>query len=351
MASAAAKKHLEKLTYTARRAGPQKWYMKQSMDLARVTERVGTCLKIDLGVRAVERASHLNGGVAPAVAALREAESGVHYRSAIIDASDTVGSDINALVAAAPTERATYYRNLAHLLRTLSESELPTVAVLDGCVSGGGIGIGAHANACVVTERTRASLPGATHGFVPEGFVAYQLSRLALPGVGAYLALTGASLSGAEMHELGLATNITESQTVGRVINELRHQRARHLGRALRCVEVACIEPRDEEVCHARMRGGGGRMRAPWPRADACQICREIARASRVTDILLTKALPHVCVCARACSPRRRARSSTRMRLRSASPSRRSRPSWGSSTPAPPSGTPRQHMHCASPRL
>jgi len=78
---------------------------------------------------------------------------------------------------------------------------------------------------------------------VPESFASYQLARLP-SGLGAYLALTGAALTSQELVELGLATHATESQAVARIETELGEQRERHLGRLLRNVEIACIEPR-----------------------------------------------------------------------------------------------------------
>merc|ERR1719502_304528 len=78
-------------------------------------------------------------------------------------------------------------------------------------------------SACVVTERTRLGLPGAAYGYVPESFSSYQLARLP-QGVGAYLALTGAELSGPELVRLQLATHITESHAVDNVERILSEQ-------------------------------------------------------------------------------------------------------------------------------
>ena len=85
-------------------------------------------------------------------------------------------------------------------------------------------------------KRTRASLPGPAHGFLSESFAAYQLTRLPeeYEGVGPYLMLTGASLTGQELFDIGIATHSTESQAVGRLEAELRNQRVRHLGRTIR---------------------------------------------------------------------------------------------------------------------
>ena len=214
---------------------------------APLPKRVGTCLKLDLAPWAPT--PHLAAAANASLEAIREAAAGMHYKAAVIDASNITGSDVAALAAAPGEERASHYRDVAHLLRTLGEAELPSVAVLDGCVTGSTIGLGAHASICVVTERTRASLPGPAYGFLTESFAAYQLTRLPeeYQGVGAYLMLTGATLTGQELVDIGLATHSTESQAIGRIEAEVRHQRARHLGRTIRTVETGLIEPRRVE--------------------------------------------------------------------------------------------------------
>lgn len=175
---------------------------------------------------------------------LREAARAIGINSTLLDAGNTTGSDTMAMGDMDPPNVAKHYQAAANLCRTLGEAQLPTVAVLDGFVSGAAVGLGAHASACVVTERTRVSLLGPLFGAVPESFAAYQLARLPQPGLGAYLALTGASLTGQEMLEAGLATHSTESQALWRIEDELDAQRHRHLGRTLRNLDLACIEPR-----------------------------------------------------------------------------------------------------------
>ena len=315
---------LSRLALASRRGGAVQWHLKTRHPNLSLATRVGACLKLDLGARAVHRTQHLNGGIGVAMQELREADASAHYNSAVLHASGIVGSDVAALASAPAEARTQHYRDMAHLLRFLGEAQLPCVAVLDGCVSGGSLGVGAHAAACVVTERTRASLPGAletpsspassvrssaaanvqrgerqgshaharsrrhlrtcsprvprapchpavrcagpAHGFVPESFAAYQLSRLPQPGLAQYVALTGASLRGTELVELGLATHATESQAVERITTQLRHQRVRHLGRTLRNVELACIEP-EAEVPPAPARP----LRPPTPPAHAAR--------------------------------------------------------------------------------
>lgn len=109
-----------------------------------------------------------------------------------------------------------HFAPLSAVVRAIGDGPVPVVVTLDGHVTGSAIGLGAHARSCIVTERTRMSLPGPMYGIVPESFASYQLARLPR-GLGAYLSLTGASLSGAEMVDLGLATHQTESQSLERV--------------------------------------------------------------------------------------------------------------------------------------
>jgi enoyl-CoA hydratase len=78
------------------------------------------------------------------------------------------------------------------------------VALMDGIVMGGGVGVGAHANTRVVTETSKIAMPEVGIGFIPDVGGAYLLSRA--PGsLGLHAALTGAPFSGADAIALGFA--------------------------------------------------------------------------------------------------------------------------------------------------
>src|ERR1700758_2518187 len=80
----------------------------------------------------------------------------------------------------------------------------PLVALMDGIVMGGGVGIGAHANIRVVTDTSKLAMPEVGIGFIPDVGGTYLLSRA--PGqLGLHAALTGAPLSGADAIALGFA--------------------------------------------------------------------------------------------------------------------------------------------------
>jgi len=80
----------------------------------------------------------------------------------------------------------------------------PYVALMDGIVMGGGVGVGAHGNVRVVTEKTKLGMPEVGIGFIPDVGGTYLLSRA--PGqLGIHAALTGAPFSGADAIALGFA--------------------------------------------------------------------------------------------------------------------------------------------------
>lgn len=80
----------------------------------------------------------------------------------------------------------------------------PYVALMDGIVMGGGVGVSAHANTRVVTDTSKVAMPEVGIGFIPDVGGVYLLSRA--PGaLGLHAALTGAPFSGADAIALGFA--------------------------------------------------------------------------------------------------------------------------------------------------
>jgi enoyl-CoA hydratase len=80
----------------------------------------------------------------------------------------------------------------------------PYVALMDGIVMGGGVGVSAHGSVRVVTDTSKVAMPEVGIGFIPEVGQMYLLSRA--PGaLGMYAALTGAPFTGADAIALGFA--------------------------------------------------------------------------------------------------------------------------------------------------
>ncbi len=80
----------------------------------------------------------------------------------------------------------------------------PYVALMDGIVMGGGVGVSAHGSVRVVTETTKMAMPEVGIGFIPDVGGTFILSRA--PGLlGHHPALTGAQFDGADAITLGFA--------------------------------------------------------------------------------------------------------------------------------------------------
>lgn len=86
----------------------------------------------------------------------------------------------------------------------------PYVAIMDGIVMGGGVGVSAHGNVRVVTERSTVGMPEVGIGFVPDVGGTYLLSRA--PGeLGTHIALTTARLSAGDAIACGFADHFVPS--------------------------------------------------------------------------------------------------------------------------------------------
>lgn len=87
----------------------------------------------------------------------------------------------------------------------------PYVAVMDGIVMGGGVGVSAHGSVRVVTERSRVAMPETGIGFVPDVGGTYLLTRT--PGeLGTHLALTGTPVGAGDALLCGLADHFVPSE-------------------------------------------------------------------------------------------------------------------------------------------
>lgn len=125
------------------------------------------------------------------------------------------GGDIRALydAAKAGAERMAFpffgdeYRMNAHI----ANYPKPFVALMDGIVMGGGVGLSAHASHRIVTERTMLAMPEVNIGFVPDVGGTFLLGRM--PGeTGLHAALTAHRLTGGDAIACGFADRFVESR-------------------------------------------------------------------------------------------------------------------------------------------
>jgi enoyl-CoA hydratase len=96
----------------------------------------------------------------------------------------------------------------------------PYVALIDGIVMGGGVGVSLHGSHRVAGERYQFAMPEVGIGFFPDVGATYALPRL--PGAtGTYLALTGERVRAADALALGLATHAVPSVALPEVTEAL----------------------------------------------------------------------------------------------------------------------------------
>jgi enoyl-CoA hydratase len=117
------------------------------------------------------------------------------------------GGDLRALYDAAKAKDSfpeKFWATEYHLDVLIARYPKPVIAIMDGVVMGGGVGISAHAEHRVVTERSSVAMPEVSIGYFPDVGASFVLARA--PGrVGTHLALTGERIGGADAIYCGLA--------------------------------------------------------------------------------------------------------------------------------------------------
>ena len=134
------------------------------------------------------------------------------------DRAFAAGGDIRALYDAAKTGGdlpARFWATEYHLNVLIARYPKPVIAIMDGLVMGGGVGLASHAAHRVVTERSSVAMPEVGIGFFPDVGAAYLLARA--PGsIGAHLLLTGERMNAGDAIYAGLAdTHIPTSRLEG----------------------------------------------------------------------------------------------------------------------------------------
>ncbi|MFQ5958200.1 MAG: enoyl-CoA hydratase/isomerase family protein [Alphaproteobacteria bacterium] len=120
------------------------------------------------------------------------------------------GGDIRALYDSIRTPGDTYtaefYRDEYTLNHRIFTYPKPYIALIDGVVMGGGVGVSVHGSQRVVSEHALFAMPETGIGLFPDVGGTYFLSRM--PGeIGMYLGLTGARLEAADALYAGVGTD------------------------------------------------------------------------------------------------------------------------------------------------
>jgi len=138
------------------------------------------------------------------------------------------GGDVAAMYRSAQgdgSHAAAFWAAEYRLNALIARYPKPYVAIMDGIVLGGGVGVSAHGSARVVTERTKLGMPEVTIGFTPDVGGTWLLSRA--PGeLGTHLALTGTTITGSDAIALGLADHFVSSDHLPVLLGDLERMPA-----------------------------------------------------------------------------------------------------------------------------
>jgi enoyl-CoA hydratase len=170
------------------------------------------------------------------------------------DRAFCAGGDIRSIYEAAlagdPSPR-TFWAEEYRLNARIARYPKPVVAIMDGIVMGGGVGLSAHARHRVVTGRSTVAMPEVGIGFAPDVGGTWLLSRA--PGeVGTHLALTAGRVGAADAIYCGLADHHVEAAALDDLLAAL--------GRADAVTAIASVASAPAE----------GTLAAARPWIDAC---------------------------------------------------------------------------------
>lgn len=133
------------------------------------------------------------------------------------------GGDIRSIYEDARAGRSAsvdFWRDEYRLNARIARFPKPYVALMDGIVMGGGVGVSAHGDVRIVTERSRVAMPETGIGFVPDVGGTHLLA--AAPGeLGTHLALTGRAVGAADAILCGLADHFVPSDRLAELTAEL----------------------------------------------------------------------------------------------------------------------------------
>ncbi|SAK61454.1 enoyl-CoA hydratase/isomerase family protein [Caballeronia ptereochthonis] len=107
---------------------------------------------------------------------------------------------------------------------TVHRFRKPVIALMDGIVMGGGMGLAQGAALRIATERTRMAMPETRIGLLPDVGATHFL-RVLPRDLALYVGLTGARLTGADARRVGLADECVPSSWLSGFVERLEKVR------------------------------------------------------------------------------------------------------------------------------
>jgi enoyl-CoA hydratase len=140
------------------------------------------------------------------------------------DRAFCAGGDIRALYdlgcAGRLSEALQFWRDEYPLNAVIKNYRKPYVALIDGIVMGGGVGISVHGSHRVAGDRFQFAMPEVGIGFFPDVGATWFLPRMP-GGLGAYCGLTGERFNAADGVASGIATHRVSSAHFAELVDAL----------------------------------------------------------------------------------------------------------------------------------
>ena len=131
----------------------------------------------------------------------------------------------------------TFWRDEYRLNALIGRYPKPFVAIQDGIVMGGGIGLSGHARDRIVTERSRLAMPETGIGLIPDVGGTWLLADA--PGAaGIYLGLTGEAMRAADAIYAHFADVMIPSTKIGQLVARLVDAKGGSVAGAIRALSV-----------------------------------------------------------------------------------------------------------------
>ncbi|WGH94228.1 enoyl-CoA hydratase/isomerase family protein [Auritidibacter ignavus] len=131
------------------------------------------------------------------------------------------GGDVVALyhqVVNDPRDASPFFMAEYQLDHAISVYPKPVLAVMNGVVLGGGVGLAGPSSHRIVTETTRLGMPETGIGFSPDVAGVNYLAQA--PGLlGRHLALTGAHISAADVLHIGMADYFVNDESIEELLD------------------------------------------------------------------------------------------------------------------------------------
>lgn len=226
-----------------------------------------------LGLITLNRPAALNAITLPMVRAMRDAlmawRDDDAIRAVVLDGAGErglcAGGDIvavyHSLIEGTP-DAEDYWRAEYDLVEIIADYPKPYIALMDGLVLGGGVGVAAHGSLRIVTPRSRVGLTQLNIGFVPDIGGSWLAARA--PGqLGTFAALTAAQLGAEDAILCGWADACVSVESLPELVADIARAVAEEPAAAPHPVAPPSADP-----AAGRTHSGGARSGDPNGRTE-----------------------------------------------------------------------------------